>query len=130
MLIMALAFIAVGVWAKDGLQFDKARYGISAGESIKVEYTLPKEGKVEVNVGEGWKASVEPNGGRHGFITLTAPDPATKADVRVVPIYPGGTELAVKLNVMVKDPYTDATRPKANLQIWGGLAAVNTTEDD
>lgn len=127
---MALAFMAGSVSAKDGLQFDKARYGISAGESITVEYTLPREGKVEVNAGEGWKASVEPNGGRHGIITLTAPDPATNADVWVVPIYPGGSELATKLNVMVKDPYTEATRPKAKLQIWGGLADVNTSQED
>ncbi len=130
LLIIGLLSLTAAAYAAGGIKFDKARYGVSAGQSVKIEYNLPKEGKVSVRCGEGWTATVEPNGGRHGYITVTAPDPAANPDIVASVIYPGGDQSLSKLNIMVADPYTDATRPKAKLQIWGGLSELNTTQED
>lgn len=127
--VALLAFTSLA-FGQGKIQFDKQRYAVSAGESVVVEYTLPKEGKVNVKTSGGWTAEVVPSGGRHGTIKVTAPDPATAPDLKVVAVIPGEDDALAFLNVMVKDPYTEATRPKANLQIWGGLAEVNTTQED
>ena len=130
LLIVALLMICQGVFAKENIKFDKDRYGISAGESVTIEYTLSKEGKVIVKAQDGWKADVQPNGGRKGVITLTAPDPATTPALLVSAVFPGEDDAVAFLPVMVKDPYTEATRPKAKLQIFGGLPASNNTQED
>ena len=130
LLFVALLAVTSLAFGQGRIQFDKQRYAVSAGESVDVEYTLPKEGKVNVKTSDGWTAEVIPNGGRHGFIKITAPDPATAPDLMVFAVIPGEDDALARLNVMVKDPYTEATRPKANLQIWGGLSAFNTTQED
>ena len=130
LLMIGLLFLAAAAFAADGISFDKARYGVSAGQSVKIEYRLPREGKVSVKCDEGWTATVEPKGGRHGYITVTAPDPASTPEIVASVVYPGGDEFYGRLNIMVADPYTDATRPKAGLQIWGGLSDFNTTQED
>ena len=130
MLMFSLLSVAGFAFAADGITFDKARYGVSAGQQVTIEYQLPKEGKVSVNCSEGWQASVQPNGGRHGYITVTAPDPAATPKIVASVVYPGGETRHNQIDIMVADPYTDATRPNAKLQIWGGLADINTTQED
>lgn len=129
--MLALLTLSVPAFAGGaGLTFDKAKYGVSAAESVVIKYTLPKEGKVEVNCEGGWNAEVTPQSGRDGIIVLTAPDPATPARLEAVAIYPGEVQIGKPLPVIVKDPYTNATRPKANLMIFGGLDNRNTTPED
>ena len=131
LLLMALLTLSVSAGAKDaGLSFGKAKYGVSAAESVALEYSLPKEGKVEVECEGGWSAEVRPNGGRRGTIVITAPDPAKPARLDAVVVYPGGEQVRQPLPVIVKDPFTAATRPKANLMIFGGLDNRTTTPED
>lgn len=127
----ALLVLSAPVSAKgDGVSFDKAKYGVSAAESVVIEYSLPREGKVSVLCSDGWSASVMPKGGRSGSIVVTAPDPAKPVRLDAVVVFPGGEQVVKRLPVMVKDPYTEATRPKANLMIFGGLDNQNTTLED
>ena len=36
MLFLSLLFATTGAFAKEGIKFDKARYGVSAGDSVTV----------------------------------------------------------------------------------------------
>lgn len=129
--MLALLSLSAVVGAKSvGLSFDKAKYGVSAGESVTIEYTLSAEGKLEVVCDGDWSATVKPDGGRHGSIVVTAPDPAKPSNLEAVATFPGGDQVRKPLPVMVKDPYTAATRTKANLMIFGGLDNRNTTPED
>ena len=128
---MALAAFSATVAAKPlSFVFEQPRYAVSAGETITVPYSLDGEAKVSVTAGEGWKAEVTPNGGRRGEVVITAPDPALAPDIVLTAIAPGGEVVTKKIPLMVKDPFTAATRPKAKLQIFGGLPATNNTQED
>ena len=63
LLMSMLLFVTAGISAKENIKFDKEKYGVSAGESVTLEYTLSREGKVTVMASDGWKAAVEANGG-------------------------------------------------------------------
>ena len=89
--------------------FDKVRYGVDAGGSVTVNYTLPEESTVEVSVSGGWSATV--TGGAEGSITVSCPDPAQYGDVVVTATSVSGLRTAATLPLMVRDPYSDATRP-------------------
>ncbi|MBR3743737.1 MAG: beta-galactosidase [Bacteroidales bacterium] len=129
-LLLALLLATAGLFAKESIKFDRARYGVSAGDSVTIKYSLPSEGKVALRCSDGWSARVIPNGGLGGSIVLTAPDPAPKPDIMVDVIYPGGEEQFINLDILVKDPYTAATRPRVDLLPFGGLDPVNTTQED
>ena len=90
--------------------FDKTRYGVDAGSSVAIEYTLPEASVVEVSERDGWSFSVTANGAS-GTITVTAPDPASPIDIVVTATSEDGRRTAAILPVMVRDPYSDATRP-------------------
>ena len=45
MLIVALLVLSQGMFAKETIKFDKDRYGISAGESVTIGYTLPRRAR-------------------------------------------------------------------------------------
>lgn len=127
---VALALLGSAAFAKGTVTFDKTRYGVSAGGSVTVGYTLPAEGKLDVAASDGWKIEVNPAGGRRGTITVTAPDPATAPDLKATVTYPGGEQQVVRLNVMVADPYTSATRPTVKLVPFGGLRDNVTSLED
>ena len=131
LLILALISLPAALNAGDiSITFDKARYGVSAGESVTIEYSLPKEGKVTVAPSNGWTAEIKANGGRQGTITVTAPDPATEPSLRAVAVFPGADEAVAKLPIMVKDPFTAATRTTVDLLPFGGLMKEITTLED
>ena len=90
--------------------FDKARYGVDAGASVVVSYTLSRAAQVEAVAKGGWSAAVSSSDGLTGEITVTAPDPASPSDIVVIATAPDGRQIAATLPVMVRDPYTDATR--------------------
>ena len=91
--------------------FDNRRYGIDAGSSVCIHYSLPEASTVEVLPKEGWGASVTATGGTEGDIVVTAPDPALPCDIVATATTQDGRKVAVTLPIMVRDPYSDATRP-------------------
>ena len=90
--------------------FDKARYGVDAGSSVVVGYSLSRAAKVEVSATEGWGATVSSSDGQTGEITVTAPDPASPCDIVVTATAQDGRQIATILPIIVREPYTDATR--------------------
>ena len=92
------------------MTFDKARYGVDAAGSVSIAYSLQEAATVEVTAKEGWKAVVNATGATTGTIVVTAPDPASPCDIVAVATAQDGRKTAVTLPVMVRDPYTDATR--------------------
>lgn len=101
--------------------FDRAGYGIDAGGSVTVAYTLPEASSVEVSVKGDWSATVNASSATEGTIVITAPDPASPCQVTAIATTEGGRSTAVNLPVMVRDPYSDATRPSAKLMGYYSL---------
>ena len=69
-----------------GISFSNAFPGISAGETIEIEYTLPKGDEktlVKTACQNGWQAVVNKKDHLSGTITITAPDPITDDEVLV-----------------------------------------------
>lgn len=98
------------------ISFDKSKYVVDAGGSVTVKYSLSKASSmVEVSIHGDWDAVVNTNGSTEGEIVLTAPDPASPIDIVVGAITDRGELTFTQIPVMVRDPYTDATRTSANL---------------
>lgn len=97
----------------DGFTFslDKELYSIDAASSVEINYTLPEDSEVEVLVNGAWSATVRANGAS-GTVTLTAPDPASPSEVVLTATSQSGHSTAIALPVMLRDPYSDATRPR------------------
>lgn len=69
-----------------GISFSNAFPGISAGETIEIEYTLPKGDEktlVKTACQPFWQAVVNKKDHLSGTITITAPDPITDDEVLV-----------------------------------------------
>lgn len=95
------------------ITFDKDYYEADAGGSVSIKYSLPEASEVEVVAKDGWSASVAADGAE-GTITLTAPDPASPTEVVVTARSHGGKMAATNLPLKLRDPYSDATRPRMN----------------
>ena len=91
------------------LSFDNVRYGVDAGGSVTINYSLPEAADLAVSQQEGWGIVVNQSGAS-GTIVVTAPDPASPAEFVVTATAADGCSTAAKLPVMVRDPYSDATR--------------------
>jgi hypothetical protein len=89
--------------------FDKAGYGVDAGGSVTINYTLPEEATIEVSQAEGWGVSLQ-SSGASGRIEVTAPDPASPVEFIIKASAADGRSTAAKLPLLVRDPYTDASR--------------------
>lgn len=105
--------------------FDKEIYGVDAGSSVTVNYTLPEESTVEVTAKGGWSATA--TGGAEGSITITVPDPVKHSEVVVTATSVSGRHTAATLPVMVRDPYSDATRPRVESLGYYGFKSWNAT---
>ena len=90
--------------------FDKAGYGVDAAGSVTVRYSLPAAATVEVIANGGWTATVNPGSGTGGEIVVTAPDPAVPTGIVVKATSTDGSQTAATLPILIRDPYTDATR--------------------
>lgn len=101
--------------------FDKARYGVDAGGSVTVAYTLPRAAEVSVSAVDGWSASVVSSGESSGEVILTAPDPASPANLVISAVDAEGNVTAAPLPVMVRDPYTAATRTSVGSMAYFSL---------
>lgn len=91
-------------------EFDKVKYGVDAGSTVSIPYTLQQAATVTVSVKDGWKAVVKASGPSEGTIEVTAPDPATPVELVATAVTEDGLGAAVTLPLLVRDPYTDATR--------------------
>ena len=60
--------------------FDNNFYGVDAGSTVTIEYTLSEDSQVEVTASEGWNVVVTPSGNT-GTVTVTAPDPASPVEL-------------------------------------------------
>lgn len=90
--------------------FDKERYGVDAGGSVTLNYTLPEDSRIELMVKDGWSAELIATDAKSGQIVVTCPDPAIASDVVVKAVTTEGSSVAQVLPLLVRDPYTDATR--------------------
>ena len=108
--------------------FDQQRYGVDAGSSVTVGYTLSEACAVTVSTREGWTATVNATGATTGTITLTAPDPAAPATFTVTATAENGKIAAAIIPLIVRDPYTDATRTQANLLGYYSLKPQHASE--
>ena len=129
--------------------FDQERYGVDAGGSVTIKYSLPEDSLVEASSREGWNIEIVPSG-KTGTVTVTAPDPAGANEIVLTATSVSGLQTAITLPLVVRDPYSDATRPvmeamgyysfkpwNANLENYQKLAdagitmvTVETDEDD
>ncbi len=92
--------------------FDAPRYGVDAGGSTTLTFTLSEKATVEVAAKDGWNASVKMTGDTEGEITVTAPDPAETVALAATAKSESGKIAAEELPLIVRNPYTDATRPQ------------------
>lgn len=108
--------------------FDQERYGVDAGSQVVVNYTLPEASQVqvEVNTKQGWKAEVS-SGSSAGTITVTAPDPASSCNMVVTATAADGRQTATILPIMVRNPYSDATRPTLTAMGYYSFKPWNAT---
>ena len=95
--------------------FDREKYSIDAGGNVTVHYSLPEPSTVSFDVVGGLSAAVNATSDSEGEIVVTAPDPASPATIYITAVSKSGKETAGKVDIMVRDPYTDATRTFANL---------------
>lgn len=92
------------------ISFDKVRYGVDAGGSVTINYTLPEAAELEFSVPQGWGVEAGGSGASSGAIVVTAPDPASPAEIIVTATTSDDRATAAMLPLMVRDPYTSTTR--------------------
>jgi hypothetical protein len=118
--VPAAADIVVDPQTPFTFTFDKKLYGVDAGCSVTVNYTLPEAADVEVSQAGGWTVTVS-GSGASGSIVVTAPDPASPADFILKATTDDGRSTAAKLPLLVRDPYSDATRTTFKTMGYRGL---------
>ncbi len=104
---------------------DADSYAVDAAGSVQIGFTLSEKASVEVKSKDGWKADVAYSSDNAGVITVSAPDPAGCCDLVAVATGADGKIATRPLPVMVRDPYTAATRPELLL---GGYYAFKPSE--
>ena len=97
------------------ITFDKDGYGVDAGGSVTVRYSLPEPSAVTVRVDGGLEATLNAVSDTEGEIVISASDPASPADILVSASSQSGKQAVKYVPVLVRDPYTDATRTFANM---------------
>ena len=112
------------------ISFDKQGYGIDAGESVTIRYSLPDAATVEVSARDGWSAAVSATSPDEGTIVVTAPDPASPTEIVVTAIGEGGRQIASILPLMVRDPYSASTRTYVNALGYYNLKPQWATADN
>lgn len=110
--------------------FDQAGYGVDAGQSVSISYSLPAAASVEVSAKNGWSASVTASSATEGVITVSAPDPASPCDIVATAKAESGSCTAVTLPLMLRDPYSDATRTRAQIMGYYSLKPFCATPEN
>ncbi len=107
--------------------FDAACYGVDAGQSVSIKYSLPAASSIEITTKDGWTAVQKVTGDTEGEIVVTAPDPASPSEIVVTAGTSDGRSTAKILPVMVRDPYSDATRPRIDALGYYSFKPWNAT---
>ncbi len=94
-----------------GFTFDRPCYGVDAGGSVTVHYFIEEASSVEVSAPQGWSAVLN---AVESEIVVSAPDPASPGDITVTATAADGRTTAAVVPVIVRDPYSDATRTYVN----------------
>lgn len=110
--------------------FDAGLYGVDAGSSVSIKYSLPAASSIEINTKDGWTAVQKAISDTEGEIVVTAPDPACPSEIVVTATTAGGRSTAAKLPVMVRDPYSDATRPRIDALGYYSFKPWNATPEN
>ena len=90
--------------------FDAVKYGVDAGGNVTIGYTLPEDASIEMSACDGWSVRNEAADAKSGSFVVTCPDPAVFSDIVVKAVTADGRSTATTLPLMIRDPYTDATR--------------------
>ena len=109
--------------------FDKSGYGIDASGTISIAYSLPEAATVEVSAKDGWSATATSGSATRGEITVTAPDPASPAEIVATATTADGRRTAVTLPITIRDPYTDATRETVKAMAYYALNTYLATDE-
>lgn len=96
------------------ISFDRQKYGVDAGGSVTVKYYVQEPSTVSVTVNGDLTAKVNATSETSGEIVISAPDPASPAEIVINAETNSGMKSARKVPVMIRDPYTDATRTYVN----------------
>ena len=110
--------------------FKESKYGVDAGGRVVVEYSLPEASSVSVSAKGGWSAQVNAASDTNGEIVIIAPDPASPCEIVASATTESGKSVAAMVPVMVRDPYSDATRPSANLLGYYNFKPRWATQDN
>ena len=97
------------------LSLNKVKCSVDAGSVVAVHYSLPEPSTVSVDVVGGLSVQVNASSDTEGDIIVTAPDPASPATIYVTAVSKSRKQTTGKVEAMVRDPYTDATRTCVNL---------------
>ena len=95
-----------------GFALDQEIFGIDAGTSVTIGFTLQEAATVEIQDKGDWSATVNYKDDKSGEIVISVPDPATYTDLVVTATTADGRKSAVILPLIVRNPYSDATRPR------------------
>lgn len=109
--------------------FDKAAYGIDAGGSVTVHYTLTSPASLNVTTGEGWSATITPAGETEGDITVTAPDPASPGILQIAAVGNDGVTAGAFVQILVRRPYTNVPSPRIESLAYNGLRDIHATQE-
>ena len=110
--------------------FDAACYGVDAGQSVSIKYSLPAASSLEINTKDGWTAVQKATSDTEGEIVVTAPDPASPTEIVATATTASGRSTAVTLPVMLRDPYSDATRPRIDALGYYSFKPWNATPEN
>ncbi|MBQ7253191.1 MAG: hypothetical protein IJS30_00760 [Bacteroidales bacterium] len=110
--------------------FNSPKYGVDAGGNVVVEYSLPEPSTVDVSTNGGWSVRVNALSDTQGEIIIVAPDPASPCEIVATARTESGKSVAAVVPVMVRDPYSDATRTSANLLGYYNFKPQWATQDN
>lgn len=110
------------------ISFDQARYGVDAGGSVTISYSVQEDSRLEASAGQGWEVELKPVSGTQGQIVVTAPDPACTPDIVLTATAADGRLTATRLPLMVRRPYSDATRTDIPAMAYYALSSQTGTD--
>lgn len=111
-------------------EFDKTKYGIDAGSSVSVAYSLQSDATVEIITSGGWSATVESTDGRNGHIVVTCPDPAVQGSIVARATTSDGRTTAATVPLMIRDPFSDVTRTDIRALAYNGFDDNLATDEN
>ncbi len=103
------------------IEFENDFYGIDAGGSVSLHYTLSRPATLETVASGSWNVSIEASSGTEGDIVVSAPDPAQPEQLVVEADFASGAVSSFILPVMLRRPYTDASSPRLEAMAYYGF---------